>query len=251
MLDITTYEPTTEPGEPTVVILHGAPVTPSSVRSVVDHLSRDHRVVVPDMSRARLPPDESRAALEQALRDEDVERAALVGHSFGTYRAFGLAAGDAVEVTEIVALAPLAYYPDEVRAGHLELASALEAGQLGIPELVAALEPQWATDDYLAEHPELRDEMREWFEVYGEEGLVDYVRIECEIPDIRPELEQLDIPVYIRVGAEDAATPPEWSREIAEILPNASLDVVEGAGHFIHREDREGTLAAIDAFLEE
>jgi pimeloyl-ACP methyl ester carboxylesterase len=232
-----------------VILLHGSPVTPDSVERLREHLVSHHRVFVPDMAMTGLPPDEAAEEMEEALYRAGAELAAVVAHSFGTYRAFQLALSERIRVTRIAALAPVAYYPDEVRQAHLEAADAIEAGAMDLDALTRSIAPSWASSHYLEQHPDFPNRMRGWFDEFGESGLVQSVRVENDIDDLRPKLSEVDVPVYIRVGAEDTSTPPSWAREIAEVLPNATLDVVDGVGHFIHEEDAEKTLEQIDEFL--
>ncbi|HYF52656.1 MAG TPA: alpha/beta fold hydrolase, partial [Salinarimonas sp.] len=50
-------------------------------------------------------------------------------------------------------------------------------------------------------------------------------------PDSRPDLPGIEIPTLVLVGAEDAITPPEVAREMAEAIEWASLVVVPDCGH--------------------
>ena len=244
MFDIETF------GEgPNVVLLHGSPVPPESVASIRDRLSESFHVIIPDVETVGLGPEPANRRLVDDLLAEGIERAAVVGHSFGCLRAWLLAESDRFEVTRIAALAPLAYYPDEVKAQHHQLADALEGGAMALGEVAETLAPQWFTDDYLAEHPSALECTQSWFDDLGVDGIVEAVRVDTVAPDLRDRLGAIDIPVYIRVGEKDGATPPDWAEEIAELLPDGRLDVVDGVGHFVHDEDREATLEAVDAFL--
>lgn len=52
-------------------------------------------------------------------------------------------------------------------------------------------------------------------------------------------------------GGEDRATPPEQGRRLAEALPNAQFEVIEGAGHLSCVEQPDLLAQKIEAFLEE
>ena len=54
-----------------------------------------------------------------------------------------------------------------------------------------------------------------------------------------------DVPTVLVVGDEDLLTPPQHSRTLAEVLPEAELIVEEGAGHAIILERPEAVNAAI------
>jgi pimeloyl-ACP methyl ester carboxylesterase len=58
--------------------------------------------------------------------------------------------------------------------------------------------------------------------------------------DSRPHLARITCPTAVVCGADDALTPPELSREMATLIPGASLDLLTGCGHL-------ATLEAPDA----
>jgi pimeloyl-ACP methyl ester carboxylesterase len=54
-----------------------------------------------------------------------------------------------------------------------------------------------------------------------------------------------DVPVLVLVGSADLVIPPEHSRSIATLLPQADFVCVEGAGHSVILEDPAGVAAAV------
>lgn len=69
------------------------------------------------------------------------------------------------------------------------------------------------------------------------------------IYDSRSELPTVRNRVLVLSGAEDVLTPPWQSVEIAELIPNAHLQVLPRGSHGMIMEYPEDTLAAITAFL--
>ena len=49
--------------------------------------------------------------------------------------------------------------------------------------------------------------------------------------DSRPFLKNIRVPAQVIGGRQDALTPPEIVREIAEGIPNARFDIIEDSGH--------------------
>ncbi len=229
-----------------VVVLHGVPVPPESVETITERLAEEYRVYVVDYCAVGLRPRETRQQIEVRLAEAGVTSAAVVGHSMGAYHAFGLAIGGELEVRAIAAVGSLAYLPQEVAAGYEELAQGIEAG---VVDLVEVLKGQWFSTAYLEASAEVEGRLRRWFEAIGDEGLCRAARVECMGQDLRPRLAEIEAPVQLQVGALDEATPPAWSEEIADLLPRASLEVVEGVGHFPHMEAPEATLREIRSFL--
>lgn len=49
--------------------------------------------------------------------------------------------------------------------------------------------------------------------------------------DSRPHLKNIRCPVQLIGGRQDALTPPEILKEIADSIPNAKFDIIENSGH--------------------
>lgn len=54
--------------------------------------------------------------------------------------------------------------------------------------------------------------------------------------DARPGLGALRCPVLLLCGAEDALCPPAWHEDMAALIPDATLEVISGAGHMLPLE---------------
>ena len=67
--------------------------------------------------------------------------------------------------------------------------------------------------------------------------------------DSRPMLPTVKTPTLVLVGAEDVLTPVSQSIEMAELIPNARLQVLPRGGHAMAIEYTPETVAAITAFL--
>jgi len=68
--------------------------------------------------------------------------------------------------------------------------------------------------------------------------------------DFWAQLPDLDVPVLLVHGADDPI-PVEMVQEMESALPDARLEVIEGAGHFPFIEKPDEVFAAISAFLGE
>ena len=67
--------------------------------------------------------------------------------------------------------------------------------------------------------------------------------------DSRPLLPNITAPTQCIVGSLDSETPVAYSQAIVDLVPNASLVVVEGAGHLLNAEAPDAVNAAILAHL--
>ncbi len=68
-------------------------------------------------------------------------------------------------------------------------------------------------------------------------------------PDASTYLPDITCPILLLVGSDDSWSPPAQHREILAMAPNAELQVIEGAGHFLPLEKSDETLAAITGWL--
>jgi pimeloyl-ACP methyl ester carboxylesterase len=69
-------------------------------------------------------------------------------------------------------------------------------------------------------------------------------------PDSRGDLPHWTMPARIVVGEADHLTPPDCAREMAALLPNASLTVLPGCGHLPPLEDPPAVSAILREWLE-
>lgn len=67
--------------------------------------------------------------------------------------------------------------------------------------------------------------------------------------DIRPFLSQIRVPTLVAVGAGDQLTPPFLAEEIAALVPDATLKVLDGAGHLPPLETPDLVTDMLRAFL--
>lgn len=67
--------------------------------------------------------------------------------------------------------------------------------------------------------------------------------------DLRDLAKTVQTPALVMTGAQDQSTPPELGQALADALPNASFELIEGAGHFPCIEQPEQSIKQIKAFL--
>lgn len=58
----------------------------------------------------------------------------------------------------------------------------------------------------------------------------------CNRFDIMERLEEIRVPTLVVCGSDDRLTPPKYSRYLAERIPNARLELIDGAGHMVMME---------------
>jgi pimeloyl-ACP methyl ester carboxylesterase len=187
---------------PPVVLVHGLSGSSSWWKRVVPALEDDHEVRVLD-----LPP---RLTLEDATRwlaDRLDEPAHLVGHSMGGLIAARLAADRPELVERLVLIAPAGASPG-TRLAHV--APLVRTVRRSSPWFVATL---------------ARDALRTGpFRLWRAAGEV----LEA---DLRAHLEDISAPTLVVWGGRDRLFPPALGEVFRAEIRDATLVVLEGAGH--------------------
>ena len=73
----------------------------------------------------------------------------------------------------------------------------------------------------------------------------------ARLPDFRPLLGDLGMPVLVVAGRYDRALYPAYQREFARYAPQAEFVMMERSGSFAHIEEPEALMALLRRFLED
>jgi 3-oxoadipate enol-lactonase len=214
-----------------ILLLHGFPLDHAMWRDVEGALSgAGLRVLAPDlrgMGRGPLGkgPGSMAAYAGDVLRLADragLRRFALAGFSMGGYVAFEVARR-APERLLGLALVDTRMEADSEggRAAMME-----KVRQQGAQALVDAMLPKMLTKDAPAEAVE---RVRAAMLRTPVEGAVHALEAMAARPDSAGTLRGLRCPVLVVVGDQDAITPPDAARAMAQANPGARLVVVPGA----------------------
>lgn len=237
-----------------VVLIHGLPQAPADLQPLADDLAegfRTHVVHLPGYGRT--PALEGVHDLEavaravaDALHERGVDDAAFIGSSAGFYRSLQIAASErAPRAWALVGLGPLAGLDEEAREIFRQSAPAV----LARADISEVMIHRMLSPTFAATHPDARTHVVGMVDAAPAQTVAAELLAFAECPDLRPTLERIDVPVYVRVGALDAATPVETGRAIADSAPDGSIDVVPDSGHLLLLEDYAGTLRAVRAAL--
>ena len=271
--DIELYVREEGAGRP-LVLLHGGPGLDGSVffpqiaalaGEGVRLLAVDHRANgrsdAGDPARWTVP--QMADDVEALIRELDLDRPIVMGHSFGSFVAqhhmaeYGSAAGyvlmgtvDSIEELARIDERLAAFEPAHLReqvtrswAQEATVQTAEESKQLMSDQLPFHMaEPEGALVRSLQENVGaivFRPEVLRHFASGGEYGLVDN----------RERLRQRSVPVLVLSGELDRTTPAASAHRLAEILSDADEVVIPGAAHMLLQEQPEAALAALRAFL--
>ena len=236
---------------PRLVLLHGFTGSPASWDEVVARLEPRPEILAPVLSghdpEQPLAGGESFAAETERLLALIVAWAGpgpvhIAGYSLGARLALALAARnpEMLSSATLIGVNPgITDWADrETRIAHdAELIDLLDEG---IEPFVDAWErlPLWRTQSRLPDALLAAQRLQRLR--HHPDGLKRSLRVVGlgQMPDLRPQLGRVQLPVALMVGAEDPKFLP-LARETAALLPDARVVVVEGAGHNIPLERPE------------
>jgi pimeloyl-ACP methyl ester carboxylesterase len=240
---------------PAVVLLHGNTVQLQDFvgSGLIDRLAEHHRVIAFDRPgfgyserpRYRLWTAQAQAALiQQALIQIDVKQPVVLGHSWGTLVALGLAVGFPADIRGLVLISGY-YYPAARLDVALTAPAALpllgDALRYTVSPLTGRLMLRRSVEAMFAPAP-LPDA---FFDVVPREMLLRPVQIRAEAEDaafmipsaahFHAHYSGIKMPVSIFAGDGDKIVDPEaHSALLHRDLPQSDLTVTPGAGHMVH-----------------
>jgi pimeloyl-ACP methyl ester carboxylesterase len=203
----------------------------------------DARVFAP---LAALLPDRETVVAEMTGAGSTSELAsAILSAAPGQFVAVGFSLGGIVAL-EIAAMAPervvgLALIassarPDKPGGAEGRRADMAEARRRGIgPFLLEKLWPRYVATAARTDLA-LQRLVLDMAESLGPAVFARQTEVAISRADSRPRLAALKMPVLALCGEEDALCPPVLQHEIAEAVPNATLRIIPGAGHFVLQE---------------
>ena len=242
---------------PVVVLLHGFPFDRSMWRGQVERLSKDFRVIAPDLrGHGETTVTDGPSTMEEmaedvvALLDElNVPRAVVGGLSMGGYVALALYRAHPSRVRALV-LADTRPQADTEDARRTREENARRALAEGMSPIVAAMLPKLLSARTRESEPEVVARVLEMISGIKPVGAAAALRGMAQRRDQTDLLSKIDVPVLVLVGSEDAVTPPSDAEAMHALIDGSRLTVIEGAGHVSNLERPEEFDRALAEFLE-
>ncbi|MGH8583713.1 MAG: alpha/beta fold hydrolase [Gammaproteobacteria bacterium] len=243
---------------PALIIIHGLFGSGNNWRTLALRLAARSQVMLPDLRNHGGSPHYERMGYEDMAGDllglldaRGIREASLLGHSMGGKVAMTLAllAPQRVRRLIVADVAPIRY-----EVGFTEVIAGLHAIERREPATRAE------ADTLLAEHladPRLRQFLlqnlrstpagpRLRINLAAIESAMDRLRGFPELPAATP----FEPPTLFIRGARSRYLLPEHLTLIRRLFPNATMVSITGAGHWLHAEQPEPFLAAVQGFLD-
>jgi pimeloyl-ACP methyl ester carboxylesterase len=242
---------------PVVVLLHAFPLDSGMWRPQIDELASRYRVIAPDL------PGFGRSAVSAGLTMDSIadvvaelldhlganERVAVAGVSMGGYAALAFARLYPQRLRALI-LADTKADPDDeaARANRDKLIQlAMDRGPAAILD---QLLPKLLGPSTLASRPVVAERVRELAARQTTDGIVAALKALRDRPDAGPGLAHIALPTLVLVGEQDAITPPEKAKVLADAIPNARLETVPDAGHLSNLERPDLFTSSVRDFLD-
>ena len=224
-----------------IVLVHGLGSTLNTWEGVAGSLANAYEVYRFDLrgsGRSEVPDGPYDLAtwvedLRGFLDDQELDAVHLVGHSLGSLISMRFAAEnpDRVQTLSLSAAGP--GMPEENQSGLQTVVDEIKS-----EGMVAHAETE--TQESLSEHtkqtrPELVGLYREMILENDPDGYVTSMRGLMDA-DLAPVLGEVEAPTLLLAAENDAVTPPVASFILAGKIPNASVSVVQDAGHMVQLE---------------
>lgn len=247
---------------PVVLLLHGFPLDHTMWRRQIGALREaGYRVVAPDLrgfgsstieaicAKTGVDMADYASDLRQALDHMGIDQPlVMAGFSMGGYVAYQFLAQWPERVRALVlcdtraeADAPAMQESRYTMAENVEGWGARHVAELMLPKLVASITVE--------EHPEVVAEVEAIISRTNPVAIAAAQRGMAHRPDSTSLLPRLAMPTLCLVGESDAITTPDSVHQMAAAMPNASVTVIERAGHTSPTENPEAVNKALLEFL--
>jgi pimeloyl-ACP methyl ester carboxylesterase len=181
----------------------------------------------------------------ESMRALELDRAALVGNSFGGAVALRVALVAPAAVSSLVLVSAPA--PGLEPSPELEAAWEAEEAALGDDDLDGAVEAvlfAWVPERL---RPQVAVMQRRAFELQAEAG--DLAEAPDPVEDLEP-LRSIEAPALVAAGEYDMPDFLEGAKLMAGALPNARHEVIAGAGHLAPLETPEAFRGLLLGFMD-
>ena len=236
---------------PPLVLLHAFPQTRKMWQPQLKDLSRDFRLLCPDLpgfgdsrSSSTCSIDGMADGIAAWLKSLGIEKAIIGGVSMGGYVALALARRHSELLRGLILASTRADADsEEARAGRETMIAF--AREHSAREVFEKMAPRLFSEATWREQPQLIEQAARIAEPIPSSTITATLQALRDRPDARPSLPQIAVPTLILIGDEDVVSPLESAREMAAAIPNAQLQVLVGAGHFTHMEAAEAWSQAV------
>ena len=243
---------------PPLLLLHGFSLDHSMWAAQVAGLERQYRLIVPDLrglgeTEAPSAPisiedmADDAAALLEAL---DIPAAAVAGFSMGGYILAQMLVRHPLKVRAAAFVSTGGANADPPERQEARMKSMQFVIDEGTAAFADAFVPQLFTPAYAASHPDEVGQTREVIEGQRPASIALLLDALRQRVDVAYYLKDIHVPCAVIGGEEDALISAQTMRELHEILPGSTVDLIGGVGHMSPVEAPEKVSFALDQMMQ-
>ncbi|MDQ3570372.1 MAG: alpha/beta hydrolase [Actinomycetota bacterium] len=244
---------------PAVVFLHAFPLHSGMWRPQIDALTPRFRVIAPDLKGfgSSDAPEEPSSYSVAGWADDvagmlaalGLGRVVVVGLSMGGYVAFSLLKRHRRLVSALV-LADTRADADSEQVLQRRTDQQQRVRREGTVGVIDTLLETLLSEHSREHRPEVVVEARRLMD-NPPAGFLGALEAMKSRPDSTAQLEAIDVPTLVLVGAHDQTSPPEVAQAVHERISSSRLEVLPNAGHLSNLEVPDAFNQALVGFLDE
>jgi 3-oxoadipate enol-lactonase len=231
-----------------IVFLHGVGSDKSVWRPQLAHFSRDRRAIAfdypgygdSDPAPKGTTRDDYASAIISGMHELGIDRAHICGLSLGGVIAIAMHHADPDRCASLILADTFAVHP-EGRAIYERSLTASENLRAMAEARVDILLAQPASPKVRSEVVETMARIDPAAYCIGAEAVW--------LADQRDRAEEIRVPTLVLVGDQDLVTPPELSSELVDLIPEARMQVIQGAGHLTNLEKPDAFNRIVEEFV--
>jgi pimeloyl-ACP methyl ester carboxylesterase len=240
---------------PPIVLLHGFPLDSRVWTAQRDALSKDRRVITPDLRGFGKSPSADAFTMESIaddvhalLSDLGALPVVLGGLSMGGYAALAYAKKYPTDLKGLILVDTRAEAdtPEGRQARDRMIESVRAKGSVAAAE---AMMPKMLAPQTPTKMPDVARELRTIMESQPPRTIENALVALRDRPDFRKDLPSIAVPTLILVGEADAITPPAMAEALNKSIPKSQLVTISSAGHMTPMEQPEAVNRAIADFV--
>jgi 3-oxoadipate enol-lactonase len=232
-----------------IVFLHGVGSDKSVWHPQLEHFGRTRRAIAfdypgygdSDPAPEGTTRDDYASAVISAMHELGVDRAHICGLSLGGVVAVAMSHHAAERCASLILADTFAAHPNGLAIYERSL-----EGSRDLPAMAEA-----RVDVLLAQpiDPQIRREVAETMSRIDPAAY----RIGAKavwLADERDHAQEIKVPTLVLVGDHDLITPVDLSSELVDLIPDARMQVIAGAGHLSNLEKPDAFNAIVDQFID-